>query len=169
MKTKSLLTLFIAFGLALVAQAAPGSDHSHDEKPEWAELFGGASLPVVWQSVTASAEKITAAVAAKKSEGVADWAETIHLASHALIDQVKLPDAERKKRLDAALEQAAKLADEVLDGANHNETDKTADAFKRLQSALTLAKARLPKEVTEAAPETPRFAKAPKHEGDHKH
>jgi len=169
MKLKKLFILLAAFALALGAQAAPGSDHSHDEKPEWAELFGGASLPVVWQSVTTSAEKISAAVAAKKSDGVADWAETIHLASHALIDQVKLPDAERKKRLDAALEQAAKLADEVLDAANHNEIDKAADAFKRLQSALTLAKTRLPKEVTEAAPETPRFAKAPKHEGDHKH
>jgi hypothetical protein len=169
MKLKKLFILLASFALALGVHAAPGSDHSHDEKPEWAELFGGASLPVVWQSVTASAEKISAAVAAKKSDGVADWAETIHLASHALIDQVKLPDAERKKRLDAALEQAAKLADEVLDAANHNEIDKTADSFKRLQSALTLAKTRLPKEVTEAAPETPRFAKAPKHEGDHKH
>ena len=169
MKLRKFLTALFALSVALGASAAPGDDHSHDGKPEWDELFGGASLPVVWQSVTASAEKIAAAIAAKKSDGVADWAETIHLASHALIDQVKLPDAERKKRLDAALVQAAKLADGVLDGANHREPDKTADTFKRLQSALTLAKIRLPKEITEAAPETPRFAKAPKHDAGHKH
>jgi len=169
MNLKKTVTLLVALIFALGTQAAPGSNHSHDEKPEWAELFGGASLPVVWQSITASVEKIRAAVAAGKSDDVANWAETIHLASHALLDQVKLPEAERQKRLDAALAQAATLADAVLEGANHHEVDQTAEAFKRLQSALMLAKIRLPREVTNAAPEPPRFAKAPKHDGDRKH
>lgn len=171
---KSLRLLLVLAGSALLASpvihAGPaGPVHSHGE-PEWAALFGDASLPVVWQSATAAADRINAALAAKKMDGVADWAETIHLAAHALSDQVKLPNAEAKKRLDAALSQAAKIADEVLDGAQHNETAKTAAAFKRLQAALTLAKTRLPKEITEAAPQTPRFASARKHDDhDHKH
>jgi hypothetical protein len=178
MKNTSMKTLHIlvaalaAFCFTLVSQAAPGSDghaHDHGDKPEWAELFGDAPLPVVWQSATASADNITKALADKKLDGVTAWAETIHLASHALIDQVKLDDAEKKKRLDAALGQAAKLADEVLDAAQHNDPDKTAAEFKRLSAALTLAKTRLPKEVTEGAPATPRFAKPPTHDDAHKH
>jgi len=169
MKLTMLFTLIAASTLALGAPAAPAKDLSQDPKPEWAELFGGASLPVVWQSLTASADLISKAVAAGRAEGVPDWAETLHLASHALADQIRLPDAERMKRLKAALGQAAKLADEVLDAANHNQTEKLADSFRRLQSALALARSRLPKEVTEAAPATPRFAKAPKQRDDHKH
>jgi hypothetical protein len=168
MKILQLLTAIAALALASVGSAAPGHDHSHEETPEWAELFGDASLPIVWQSITASAEKITATVTTQKSEGVADWAETIHLAAHALIDQVELPDIGRKKRLDAALAQAAQLADEVLDAAQHDEIDHLAAAYKRLQSALLLAQSRLPKEITEASPETPRFAKAGEH-SDHAH
>lgn len=168
MKLRQLLTAFAALALISVVSAAPGHDHSHDETPEWAELFGDASLPVVWQSATASAEKIASAVAARQFDGVADWAETIHLSAHALIDRVKLTDMARKKRRDAALEQTAKLADEVLDAAQHNEPEKLAAAFRRLQSALLLTQIRLPKEITEASPETPRFAKAGKH-GDHSH
>ena len=169
MKPHLLLTALLTLFLAASAPASSGGDHAHGDAPEWAELFGDASLPVVWQSTTAAADKITAALATRQLAGVADWAETIHLASHALIDQVKLPDAESKRRLDAALEQAAKLADEVLTGAQHQETDKTAAAFKRLQSAITLASTRLPKEITTASPQAPRFAEAPKHDGDHKH
>lgn len=168
MKILQLLTALAALALAAGASAAPGHDHSHEETPEWAELFGDASLPVVWQSITASTEKITAAVATQKSDGVADWAETIHLAAHALIDQVELPDAGRKKRLDAALEQAAKLADEVLDAAQHEAIDQLAAAFKRLQSALLLTQSRLPRDITAAPPESARFAKAGKH-GNHSH
>ncbi len=144
-------------------------EHAHGEQPEWAELFGDASLPVVWQSATASSEHITAALGARKTEGVAAWAETIHLAAHALIDQVTLDDSQRKKRLDAALEQAAKIADEVLDAAQHSEHEKASVAFKRLQSALAVARTRLPKEIADAPAGTPRFAEAPEHGDDHGH
>jgi hypothetical protein len=172
-KLHILVAAFAALSFTAIPVFAHPDDpaHTHEkvaEKPEWFELFGDASLPVVWQSTTASADNITKALADKKLDGVAAWAETIHLASHALIDQVKLDDAEKKKRLDAALEQAAKLADEVLDAAQHNEPDKTAAEFKRLSAALTLAKTRLPKEITEAAPATPRFAKSPARD-DHGH
>lgn len=166
-----------AFSLArspVVADA--GHDHAHaahdhadGDQPEWAELFGDASLPVVWQSATASSERITTALGARTTGGVAGWAETIHLAAHALIDRVKLDDTERKKRLDAALGQAAKIADEVLDAAQHNEYERASVAFKRLQSALTVAKTRLPKEIVDAPAETPRFASAPEHGDDHGH
>ena len=133
------------------------------KQPEWAELFGGASLPVVWQSVSAASDKIDQALAAKKLEGVADWAETIHVGAHALEDQVKVADADRAKRLKGALEQAAKIADAVINGANHNEPDQAADAQRRLKAALALAKTRLPKEIIDAPPQTPRFAKVSGH------
>lgn len=159
-----------AVSLATFAFAAPGAEpHSHDNQPEWAEVFGGASLPVVWQSLTAASNRASAALAAKKLDGVADMAETIHLASHALADRVKLGDVEKKKRLDAALTQAAKIADDLLDAAQHDEPDAANEALRRIQAAVALAKGRLPKEIAEAPAETPRFAKAPQHDGHGKH
>jgi hypothetical protein len=151
-----------------VAAAGPSADAPAPDAPEWAELFGDASLPVVWQSAQASTERIAAALAAQRMDGVADWAETIHLAAHALMDQVRLPDAERQKRLSAALRQAAMLADEVLDAAQHEEATRAAAAFKRLSSALTLAQHGLPKDITASPAGEPRFAKASAH-GDHDH
>ena len=148
---------------SLRAQDAHGHDHS--DTPEWADLFGDASLAVVWQSAAASAERTTAALGRDELEGIADWAETIHLAAHALMDQVEEGDPGRKRRLHAALAQAAEIADEVLDGAQHGELDRTERAFRRLNSAVMLARMRLPKSVTEAPAAEPRFAKA----GEHAH
>jgi hypothetical protein len=168
MKTHRILPSLLtcaALSLALTASAAePGKANA----PEWAELFGGASLPVVWQSASAASEKIDAALAEKNLHGVADWAETIHLASHALDDQIKVDDAGLAKRLKAALQQAAKIADDVLDAANHNETDKAAEAQRRLKSALALAKARMPKEILDAPKQDVRFAKSAGHAHDEK-
>src|SRR5688572_5041624 len=150
MKTHRILSFLVAVLIPSLAIPAFGAEQNKEKAPEWAELFGGASLPVVWQSASAASNKIDAAIAAKKLDGIADWAETIHLASHALEDQVKVPDAERAKRLKGAFEQAAKIADDVLDAANHNEPEKAADAQRRLKSALALAKNRMPKEILDA-------------------
>lgn len=162
------LTALVAGSFAFTATAA---ETKKEDAPEWAELFGGASLPVVWQSVSAASDKIDAALAAKKLAGVADWAETVHLGSHALDDQIKIVDAERAKRLRGALAQAAKIADAVLDAANHDEMDKAADAQRRLKSALALAKIRLPKDILDAPKQEVRFTKSVEHahdvKGDH--
>lgn len=168
MTARNLFTLL--FAICVVSLPVAGQDGKQQKKPEtaakaakqpeWAELFGGASLPVVWQSVAAASERIDQALAAKKLEGVADWAETIHLGAHALEDQVKVADADRATRLKGALEQAAKIADAVINGAKNNEPDKAADAQRRLKAALALAKSRLPKEIIDAPPQTPRFAKS---------
>lgn len=164
MKTHRLLLTLLALGfVASAAQAA-----QKENTPEWAELFGGASLPVVWQSASAARDKIAAALEAKLFEGVADWAETIHLASHALEDQVKLDDPARQKRLAGALEQAAKIADEVLDAANHKEAEKLAESFRRMNAALKLAGSRLPKDIVDAPKQEVRFAKAGGHAHDEK-
>ena len=163
MKTHRILASLLAFTAASLALSTRAAEEKKAKAPEWAELFGGASLPVVWQSASAASEKIDAALAAKKLDGIADWAETIHLASHALEDQVKIPDAERAKRLKGAFEQAAKIAEDVLVAANHNEPEKAADAQRRLKSALALAKSRMPKEILDAPKQEPRFAKAPGH------
>lgn len=172
MKHHRLACILLTFGLVAAAPAADNktapAQQQNANAPEWAELFGGASLPVVWQSANAAATKIEAAIKAKSFEGVADWAETIHLAAHALEDQAKLDDAERQKRLNGALEQAAKIADEVLDAGNHKEAEKLADSFRRMNAALKLAASRLPKNVVDAPPQEVRFAKAAGHAHDEK-
>ena len=168
MKTHRILASLLAFTAASLALSTRAAEEKKAKAPEWAELFGGASLPVVWQSASAASEKIDAALAAKKLDGIADWAETIHLASHALEDQVKIPDAERAKRFKGACEQAAKIADDVLDAANHNDPEKAADAQRRLKSALALAKSRMPKEILDGPKQEPRFAKASGHAHDKK-
>jgi hypothetical protein len=169
MKIHRLLASWFAFTAASLPWSSPAAEEK--KAPEWAELFGGASLSVVWQSAAGASEKIDAALAAKNLGGVADWAETIHLASHALEDQVKVDDTERAKRLKAAFEQAAKIADDVINAANHNETDKAADGQRRLKSALALAKSRLPREILDAPKQEVRFAKSAGHahdgKGDH--
>jgi hypothetical protein len=164
---RSILAL-LALGLMLPASAAekkalPAAVVQKEDVPEWAELFGGASLAVVWQSASAASDKIAAALAGRKLEGVADWAETIHLAAHALVDQVKLEGADRALRLKGALAMAARIADDVLEGANHKEIDETADAFRRLKSALLLSKSRLPRAIVEAPPQEVRFASGAVH------
>lgn len=166
MKTHRILASLFALSGMLFALTAPATGEKKANAPEWAELFGGAPLSVIWQSASAASEKIDAALAAKKLDGVADWAETIHLASHALQDQVKLDDAGRAKRLTAAFKQAAKIADDVLDAANHNEADKAADAQRRLKAALALAKVRLPEEIVGAPKQDVRFAKSAGHAHD---
>lgn len=168
MKIHRLLASLFAFTTAALALSTQAADPKKAKAPEWAELFGGASLPVVWQSVSAASENIDAALAARKFEGVADWAETIHLGSHALEDQIKVDDAERAKRLKGAFEQAAKIADDVLNAANHSELEKAVDAQRRLKSALALAKARLPKEILDAPKQDVRFAKSAGHAHDEK-
>lgn len=172
MKTIRLLSSLAAIAALFWAAALPAAtapkDSAKAKTPEWAGLFGDASLPVVWQSASAASEKIAAALDAQKFEGVADWAETIHLAAHALEDQVKIDDAERRKRLVGALDQAAKIADDVINGANHKEREKTVAAYGRLKAALALAKSRLPKDIVDAPAQTLRFAKSSGHAHDEK-
>lgn len=171
MKTHRLVASLFAFTAAALVLITHAAETKKAKAPEWAALFGGASLPVVWQSVSAASEKIDAALAAKKLDGVADWAETIHVGSHALEDQIKIADAERAKRLKGAFDQAAKIADDVINAANHNELEKAVDAQRRLKSALALAKSRLPKEILDAPKQEVRFAKSAGHahdaKGDH--
>ena len=145
---------------ASAAPASPPGSEAPGDQPEWAELFGDASLAVIWQSAWVASEKITEALAERKLAGIADWAETIHVAAHALVDQVKLDDNERTKRLHGALNQTAKIADDVLNHASHEAPDETAAAHQRLKSALALAKLRLPKAIVEAPAQTPRFVKS---------
>lgn len=160
MKIHRLFAPLLAFTAAMLALSTHAAEAKKAKAPEWAELFGDAALPVVWQSASAASEKIDAALAARKLEGVASWAETIHLAAHALEDQVQLDDAGRAKRLTAAFVQAAKIADDVLDAANHNEPDKAAEAQRRLKSALALAKLRLPQAILDAPEQEVRFARS---------
>ena len=158
-----LLLVSLAANLALAATPPP-TPPAPAAAPDWAELFGGASQPAIWQSIEAAAAKVTAALAGGQTAGVAAWAETVHLGAHALVDQVKPEDPERAQRLHAVLEHAARLADEVIATAGRKEIDLAAAAHRRLQSALALARLRLPPAITNAPPATVREAKpaAPK-------
>jgi hypothetical protein len=68
------------------------------------------------------------------------------------VDQIRPEDPERAKRLHAVLEHAARLADELLAAVGRNEVDLAAATHRRLQSALALARLRLPPAVTSAPP-----------------
>lgn len=165
MNLRRRLTFLFALVAALICR---GAEANKGDVPEWAELFGGASLPVVWQSALAASDKIAATLEGNQLSGVAEWAETIHLASHALADQVKLEDPERARRLKAALDQAARIADDVLDAANHKEPDKAAEALRRLRSALALARLRLPQAILDAPAQEVRTVKASGRPADQK-
>ncbi len=166
-----IFVLFVALFLTAPLYAGPKHPHAAGGQSEWSPLFGDAPLPVVWRSATAARDNIETALAAQKLDGVAAWAETIHLAAHALADRVKAPDEAVSKRLTAALAQAAQLADAVLDAAQHNNARAAAASFTRLKSALLVAQGRLPAELVEAASAPavePRFAAEPAHEA-HNH
>ena len=152
-----LLLLALAGSLALAA--TPPTPPAPAAAPEWAELFGGASQPAIWQSIETAAAKVTAALAGGQTAGIGAWAETVHLGAHALVDQITPEDPERARRLHAVLEHAARLADEVLATAERKEIDLAAAAHRRLQSALALARLRLPPAITNAPPATLREAK----------
>jgi hypothetical protein len=159
----SIIAVSCLLSFSLMAEAGEHG-HDHTGQPEWAELFGDASLPTVWLSVAESAKRINAALENDSLDGVTDWAETIDLAAHALIDQVSVGEDGSERRLHAALEHAAQLADEVLDGAQHVELASTERAFKRLYSAVHLIGLRLPKSIAEGTADQPRFAEAGAHE-----
>jgi hypothetical protein len=170
MKIKStLLSSLLALGVVIPAFAAePTAKDTGKEKakqpPEWAGLFGDASLPMIWQSAAAASEKIAAALADKKLDGIPDWAETIHLASHALQSQVKVTDADRQADLGDAFRLSARIADDVTASAWANDVDKTNTAYQRVKLALAIAQRSLPKEIVSASPQTVRFAKKERRE-----
>ena len=170
MKTPCLLASVLVFAFSSVALAADNTSQKSDtvkkEKrpPEWAELFGNASLPVVWQSATAASEKIAAALADKKLDGIPDWAETIHLAAHALQSQAKVENPDRQADMADACRLAARIADDVTAAAWANDIEKTNTAYQRVKLALGIAQRNLPKEIVNAPPQTVRFAKKERRE-----
>lgn len=156
-----------ALALAFVAPVF-AAENSAKEKaqppPEWAALFGDASLPVVWQSAAAASEKIATALADKKLEGIPDWAETIHLASHALQTKAKVDEVDRQADIVDAFRLAARIADDVTAQAWAGNVDKTNSAYQRVKLALAIAQRNLPKEIVSGPPQAVRFAKKERHE-----
>ncbi len=166
MKTPRLLLVLVTLAATALAPAADqkaqsASSEKAKKAPEWADLFGDASLLVIWQSASAASERIAAAFAAKELTGIPDWAETIHLASHALQSQVKLDDAVRQANLVDAFRLLARIADDITVGAWAGDTAKTAEAYARAKIALAIAQRSLPKEITEGPSQAVRFAKKP--------
>jgi hypothetical protein len=163
MKTCRIGLALLALAAVSLACAADQSQKKSSEKkkgpPEWAALFGDASLPLLWQSASAASAKIAAALADKKLDGIPDWAETIHLASHALQSQVKVSNADRQADLIDAFRLSARIADDVTAGAWAGDVTKTNDAYQQAKLALAIAQRSLPKEIVDASPQAVRFAK----------
>ena len=144
----ALLLLGLAFAApAFAADASKEKTAAEKAKqpPEWAGLFGDASLPVIWQSAAAASDKIAAALTDKKLDGIPDWAETIHLASHALQSQAKMADADKQANLVDAFRLAARIADDVTAAAWAKDVEKTNTAYQRVKLALAIAQRSLPK------------------------
>ena len=121
MKTPRIVLALLALAAASLSCAADQADpkvstEKAKKPPEWAGLFGDASLPLVWQSAAAASDKIAAALAEKKLDGIPDWAETIHLASHALQSQAKADTPERQANLSDAFRLSARIADDITAG-----------------------------------------------------
>jgi hypothetical protein len=165
MKIKTaLLSSILVLGVVSAAFAADNAAKDapkgkSKQPPEWAGLFGEASLPVVWQSAVAASEKIAAALAEKKLNGIPDWAETIHLASHALQAQVKMADADKQANMTDAFKLSARIADDVTAAAWANDSEKTNVTYQRVKLALAIAQRSLPNEIISASPQAVRFAK----------
>ena len=78
MKTPRIVLALLALAAGSLACAADQADQkASPEKakkpPEWAGLFGDASLPLVWQSASAASDKTAAALAEKKLDGIPDF------------------------------------------------------------------------------------------------
>jgi hypothetical protein len=168
MKAPRIVACLLVLTLATVIPAAENPEKQTTDKakkaPEWSGLFGDASLPVVWQSAAAASEKIAAALADKKLDGIPDWAETIHLASHALQSQAKVDDADRQANMADAFRLSARIADDVTAAAWANDVTKANDAYQRVKLALAIAQRNLPKDIVNASPQKVRFAKKERRE-----
>ena len=164
MKTPRIVLALLALAAGSLACAADQADQkASTEKakkpPEWAGLFGDASLPLVWQSASAASDKIAAALAEKKLDGIPDWAETSPPASHPMQSQAKADTPERQANLSDAFRLSARIADDITAGAWSNDVTKTNDAYQRAKVALAIAQRSLPKEIVAAPPQAVRFAK----------
>jgi hypothetical protein len=153
-----------ALALSIPAFAANGPAANPATKkarqpPEWAGVFGDASLPVIWQSAQAADEKIAAVLKEKALARVPDWAETMHLASHALQAQVKVADPDQQGNLADACRVAARIADDVTAAAGANDVDQTNVAYHRMKLALNIAPRCLPPDLAHTSPAPVRFAK----------
>jgi len=142
-----------------------------EHSDEWREHYGDASLPLVWKSLLAAQDALLDGLGRGENlPGLTRYAETIHLTAHALLDQVVLPQAIERQRLDAALAQTAALADALLEPLHHGDRHAAHATFSRLSSAIGVLKIRLSEQVqteAEALADEPIFAPAPTH--DHTH
>lgn len=164
MKIKNLIIVLLAFSVIFAktqaqTSAAKPAESAQQHPPEWAELFGGVPLPAVWQSAAAASDKISAALAEKKFDGIPDWAETIHLASHALQSEAKATTDERQANLTDAFRLSARIADDVTAAAWAGDVTKTDRAYQRMKLALAIAQRSLPNEIVAAPAQTLHFAK----------
>jgi hypothetical protein len=164
MDAQTFSVAIVMFGLTTLAPAAEPaaggpSTKQTPEAPEWAALFGDASLVTIWQSATAALDKIDEAVVYKELEVIPDWAETIHLASHALQAQVKVQDPDRQADLIDAFRLSARIADDIIAGAEAKDFARTNTAYQRVKLALAIARRSMPKEILNAPPQSVRTAK----------
>lgn len=139
---------------------APTSLLAHEEKPKSGHgehahdpQAGYDTAAAAWAGISQAAGKLESLVGAEQLDGVHDQTDRLLGALKALTEKTTDLNADKKKRLDAAVRQAGTIADNLHDAADGAEQKKAEAELKKLKSALKLVEAQLPPAVLREARE----------------
>jgi hypothetical protein len=158
---------------------APASLLAHDEKPKSGHgehahdpQAGYDTAAAAWAAISQAASQLESLVGAEQLDGVHDQTDRLLGALKALGEKTTDLNADKKKRLDAAVRQAGAITDNLHEAADGAEQKKAEAELKKLKSALKLVEAQLPPEILREAKEHAEHAKpghAEHEHGEHAH
>lgn len=177
---KLILRSLFSFRLLAVALAAlaPLALRAHEDQPKPAHGDHAHGVPVsyetaasAWAAISRMGAELESLVGAKQLDGVHGQTEALAGAFKALVEKSGELSADKKKRLAAAVRQAATMADHLHDAADGAEQKRAEGELKKLRAALSLVEAQLSAAVLKAAKEqpAPESHGAVGHGGDHAH
>ncbi len=147
MKTSNTAKLTIAafaFTFAFAAPAVFADDKKDDKKTDHPAAGHFASAAEAWTAAQDGMKEMGDLITAKKLKSVHEAEVKVVAALKGLGANSAMVEGDKKKRLDAALAQAAKLADSTHDAADDGQQAKTEAEFKKLQGSLKLIEAQYP-------------------------
>ena len=159
---KSILPLLFSRRLFAVALAAlvPLALRAHEDQPKPAHGEHAHGAPAgyetaagAWAAISRTATELESLVGAKQLDGVHGQTDALTGAFKALVEKSGDLSADKKKRLDAAVRQAATMAANLHDAADGAEQKRAEGELKKLKAALSLVEAQLPAAVLKAAKE----------------
>lgn len=135
MKTTNLLTL--ALGAMLALTILPAQVRADEKKKGEAHSHGTTAIPADPKAILAEIHKhhdeIKTAVASKQLKGIHEHAEAITALGNALPD--KAP-ADKKARVQGAVKNLAKAADDLHDASDAGDQAKTEANLKKLEGVV---------------------------------